>query len=325
MKKEGFKISILGTGNVGQMAAFLMCLFNPLVKIYCFGRPNGSINNPRARVMEVKQALKKLGKWTHDIHSKTDPEDLRGSDIVIISGGATSKVGQSRYDLLKGNAKIVKTWCEYIRVKAPGAVVIVVTNPSGPNTDIALKVLGFLPERVIGLSSIDSTRIEVEIADKLAVSGKEIKGQTIGDHSERMVIPIEQFTLYNQPIFKNLEDRGKQDLIPEIKELATTMKTASQPIIEGLKGASPWLLPGAGIFDLCLIILNGVPTATTVLWSSKGKNGIKGVVEVPIMLNHYGVIDELKVELTEEQKKEFKKAASGIKKAAKSVYEHLGI
>ena len=57
-------------------------------------------------------------------------EDIKDSDVIIITAGVPRKPGMSRDDLLGINLKIIKQVAEGIKKNAPNAFVICITNPT---------------------------------------------------------------------------------------------------------------------------------------------------------------------------------------------------
>ena len=56
-------------------------------------------------------------------------EDIKDSDVIIITAGIQRKPGMSRDDLLETNLKIIKQVGQGIKKNSPNAFVICITNP----------------------------------------------------------------------------------------------------------------------------------------------------------------------------------------------------
>ncbi len=95
------KISVVGTGNVGQSA--IMNLFEKRVGrcIYCFDIPGADITYTKARIDEIKDSHEQLGP---DLIESNDPKEIKGSEIVVITSGRPRTAYQTSDDLVKGNA-----------------------------------------------------------------------------------------------------------------------------------------------------------------------------------------------------------------------------
>ena len=247
------KISVIGIGNVGQST--IMNLFEKRIgrSIYCLDIPGADLAPTRARIDEIKDSHEQLGP---DLIESNEPEDIEGSEIVIITSGNPRSADQTRDSLVEKNAGIVAEWSEYVKKYAPEAVFIVVTNPVAAMTGVALEKTQFPRQRILGMgSSLDAKRIIREFAKTLGLTSAHMQGYVLGDHGENMVIPIESFTIYGQSLRSYLES-SRSNKWKEIEKIAETMKTASQYLIEGLK-ASPWLGPGEHIVNQCEHIYYG--------------------------------------------------------------------
>ena len=99
-------------------------------------------------------------------------EDIKDSDVVIITAGIPRKPGMSRDDLLATNAKIMKEVCLGVKKYAPESVVIVVSNPLDAMALVAKDVLGFPRHRVLGMAGVlDGARFRSFIAEAYHLFG----------------------------------------------------------------------------------------------------------------------------------------------------------
>jgi len=73
---------------------------------------------------------------------------MTNADLVIVTAGLPRKKGMKREDLLEANAATIKTVAENIKKYAPGAFVIVVTNPIDAMVWVMQQVTGFPPGSV---------------------------------------------------------------------------------------------------------------------------------------------------------------------------------
>jgi malate dehydrogenase len=103
-------------------------------------------------------------------------EEIRDSDVVIITSGVPRKPGMSRDELLSTNAGVVKSVTTQAVKAAPNAILIVVSNPLDAMTYVAYKVSRFPKQRVIGMAgALDSARFRAFIAMELSVSVENIQ------------------------------------------------------------------------------------------------------------------------------------------------------
>ena len=83
-------------------------------------------------------------------------EDLKGSDIIILTAGVARKPDQSRLDLAVENAKIVADFSHKIGKIAPDSFLMMVTNPVDIMTHVALKYSGKNQTKSSGLEHIST-------------------------------------------------------------------------------------------------------------------------------------------------------------------------
>jgi L-lactate dehydrogenase len=85
-------------------------------------------------------------------------EEMADADAVVISAGRGGRADESRLELLKDNAVIVRSIAERLGRK-PG-MLVVVTNPVDVMTYVATRASGLPPARVIGTGTmLDTARL----------------------------------------------------------------------------------------------------------------------------------------------------------------------
>ena len=173
MKK---KISLIGAGQIGGTLAHLISL-KELADVVLFDVASGIA---KGKALDISQSTSVDGSDVRLIG--TDKyEDIKSSDIVIITAGVPRKPGMSRDDLLEINLKIIKQVGEGIRNYAPNAFVICITNPLDVIV-MALQKYSKLPtNKVVGMAGIlDSSRFKLFLSLELNVPVKQIETLVMG-------------------------------------------------------------------------------------------------------------------------------------------------
>lgn len=87
--------------------------------------------------------------------------------MIIIAAGANQKNGETRIDLLKRNAQILKSIVENIKKNTSDyPILLVVSNPVDILTYITYKLSGWPIKRVIGSGTVlDTSRLKSCAAD----------------------------------------------------------------------------------------------------------------------------------------------------------------
>ena len=103
------------------------------------------------------------------------------------AGGATDRSDpQGRLRLLDKNAEIYRDVVPKIARAAPGAVILVVTDPPDPLADIAREAAGH--DRVLSTGTyLDSLRFRVHLGRHFGVDPNSVEAQVIGDHGTSQV------------------------------------------------------------------------------------------------------------------------------------------
>ena len=179
------KISVIGAGNVGSLTAMRIAqegigdiILVDIVKGLAQGK---------AFDLEAAQSILK---YNYKILGFDDINQIKNSDIIVITAGLARKPGMTREELLNKNAKILKDISLNIKKIAPHSIVIVVTNPLDLMTYFVLKITGFNPTKVLGMGpSLDAARFANLISKELNVPPSDIDALVIGSHGEGMLPP----------------------------------------------------------------------------------------------------------------------------------------
>ena len=118
------KIAVIGAGNVGATCAFVLAQMK-VADIVLLDIYEGFA---KGKALDMSQNANVLN-YDGTITGTADYNDIAGSDVVVVTSGFPRQPGMSREDLIGKNADIVSQVGAGIKEHAPGAVVIVVTNP----------------------------------------------------------------------------------------------------------------------------------------------------------------------------------------------------
>jgi len=297
-----FKVSIIGSGNVGSECARYI-LYKNLADVVLIDIVEGLA---KGKALDLGQASQIIG-FSGKIKGSSNYEDIANSDVVIITAGIPRKPGMSRDDLIEVNFKIIKDVCEKIKIYAKNSIVIVVTNPLDAMTYAAYRILGFERERVIGQAGVlDSARLSYFVAQKLNVSPLEVQGIVLGTHGDDM-IPLIRWTSVNGiPITELLNEE-------EIKEIVNKTKFGGGEIVQ-LMGTSAFFAPGDAVGYMAEIILKDSKKLIPASVLTKGEYGLSDVViGLPIILGKNGIEKIVEFNLNEEEKNLLSNCANHIR------------
>jgi len=244
------------------------------------------------------------------------PEDMAGSDVIVITAGAPRTPGMSRDDLLTKNAEIVKMYSKEIKVHAPNAVVVVVSNPLDAMTYVALKYTGFPRERVLGMAGIlDAARMAHFIYEKLKYGAGQIRATVMGGHGDTMV-PLPKFTTVAGVPIEDLLDSE------EIVDIVKKTRNGGAQIVNLLGNGSAYYAPAKSttvMVDAILKDTNQIHSCAIMLQNDYGYSDI--VSGVPVMIGAGGAEKVIRMSLKPLQETRFSNSVASVQEIVDKLYE----
>ena len=301
MKKK--KISIIGAGFVGSTLAHWLAL-KQLGDIVLLDI-NGSMAQGKA--LDLYQSLAVEGADVL-VQGTESYEDVKDSDVVVITAGSPRKKGMSRDDLLQINAKVMTSVCEQVKKKAPHSFVIVVSNPLDAMVCQAYKILNFDKKRVIGMAGIlDTARFKAFLSLELGVSAKEIQTMVLGGHGDTMVPVLSQTSIGTRSIYDCLSEE-------KINQLVKRTQKGGGEIVQLLQTGSAYFAPARGASEMVEAILLDQKKVLPCTVLLEGEFGYKDIfIGVPCLLSGQGVEKVVETHLTDDEKKLFQQSVKAIK------------
>jgi malate dehydrogenase len=298
------KVSIIGAGNVGTTAAMRIAergLADVILVDILKGLPQG-------KALDLSQASAIIG-HNQKIIGSNQYQDIRNSDIVVITAGFTRMSGMRREDLLTKNSEVVKNVTEKIKIYSPDCIIIVVTNPLDIMSYLVYRVSGFEPKRVFGMAGIlDSARFSWFISQRLNLSVSEINGLVLGGHGDSMV-PLARFsTATGRPITELLTEA-------EIDEIIERTRKGGAEIVSLLGQGSAYLAPSAAIYVMVKSIIFDQKKIFPVSAYLQGEYGLKDLyLSVPVKLGKDGIDEIIELSLNKKELSTLQKSGELLKK-----------
>jgi malate dehydrogenase len=306
------KVSVIGTGNFGSTVAFILAMRGTCHEVVLRGR---NIDTARGKALDMSQAANAARQHTV-VRAAEKPEDIAGSEIVVVTAGAPRTPGMNRDDLLMKNADIVKGYALEIKEHAPDAIVIVVSNPLDAMTYVMLKETGFPKERVLGMAGIlDAARMAHFIYEKLQYGAGQIRATVMGGHGDTMV-PLPKFTtVAGVPI---------EDLLTnaEITEIVEKTKNGGAQIVNLLGSGSAYYAPAKSTAVMVDAILQDTKQIHSCAVWLEGEYGYNNIIAgVPAMLGASGVEKIIQMTLKPFQEERFAKSVASVKELVDKLEE----
>ncbi|MBS3176714.1 malate dehydrogenase [Candidatus Woesearchaeota archaeon] len=297
------KISIIGAGNVGAQVAFLATI-KELGNIILVDVTEGIA---KGKALDLQQATPLL-QSSVKIQGTSDYQEIKDSDIVIVTAGVPRKPGMAREDLLATNAKIVKEVVSNVAKYAPQCILILVTNPLDEMVYLAKKISNFPKERILGMAgALDTARFQMFIAEELKCNPHDVLATVLGSHGDTMV-PLPRFTTVNK--------KSITELMPENKLSGIIERTRNGgiEIVNYLKTGSAFFAPASAIIAMVESIIKDQKRTLPCCVELSGEYGYNHVlVGVPVVLGRKGVEKIIELPLNQEEKKLLAKTVEHVK------------
>lgn len=283
------KVSIIGAGNVGATAAFII-LMKKIADVVMVD----IVDAVKGKALDMQQAatIENLG---NTIIGTKNFEEIKDSDVVVITAGRVRTPDMTREDLLESNWKIVKSVLENIKTYCPNTFLIIVTNPLDLLVDLVIKE-GFNKTKVVGQSGVlDSARF-------MTFLGKGSEGMVIGYHSDDMIPAISCAKINGQEACKVLDSEKLQAIVERTKKGGAE--------ISSLMGTSAYYAPGAAIAKMVDSVINNKNQIMPCCVAVDGQYGISNAcVGLPCKLNKQGA-EIVEIKLSDEEINQLKESVN---------------
>ena len=304
------KISLIGAGQIGGTLAHLIGLKELANEVVLFDVASGIA---KGKALDIAQSSSVDG-FNVKFSGTDNYEDIKDSDVIIITAGVPRKPGMSRDDLLGINLKIIKQVAEGIKKFSPNAFVICITNPLDVMVMAFQKYSGLPTNKVVGMAGIlDSSRFKLFLSLELNVPVKEIHAMVMGGHGDTMV-PLPRFTKISG---KPLNELVKQGKISEerLESINQRTRDGGAEIVKYLEKGSAFYAPAASGVEMAKAYMNNENKVLPCAAYLNGEYGVNGIYAgVPVVINNKG-IDKIEViELDQKEKEQFDHSIEAVKK-----------
>ena len=304
------KISLIGAGQIGGTLAHLIGIKELVKEVVLFDVASGIA---KGKALDIAQSSSVDG-FNVKLSGTDNYEDIKNSDVIIITAGVPRKPGLSRDDLLGINLKIIKQVAQGIKKNSPDAFVICITNPLDVMVMALQKYSGLPANKVVGMAGIlDSSRFKLFLSLELNVPVKDIEAMVMGGHGDTMV-PLPRFTKVSG---KPLLDLVKEGKISEerLESINQRTRDGGAEIVKFLEKGSAFYAPAASGTQMAEAYLNNSKQILPCAVFLNGEYGFKDVYAgVPVVIGKNGVEKIEEIELDEKERKEFNHSVESVKK-----------
>ena len=306
------KIGIVGTGLVGATAAYA-CIMRGV------GREIVLVDLNKQRAEAEADDLLHAVPFASPLRVTTgDYGALRGAAVVIIAAGVGQRPGETRLQLLSRNAAIFRDVIDHVLSVAPGAVLIVATNPVDIMTHLAARYAadhGVPSSRVLGSgTTLDTARFRALLGQHLGIDAQHVHGYVLGEHGDSEVLAWSSVNVasFSLSAYCTLNGIRLDDALRA--DIDRRVRTAAYAIIEG-KGATYYGIGSAlaRIVDVILTDQRAMLSVCTPLPSLFGVDDV--TVSVPHLLGGGGILTTMMPALTADEEAQLAASAQLIRDA----------
>jgi malate dehydrogenase len=288
------KIALIGGGQIGQILAMLAAQ-KEMGDIVVLDIPD-YVNPVKGKALDLME-MAPHGNYDAEITGTSDYKDIAGSDVIIVTAGLPRQAGMTREDLLSTNIKIIKEVANGIKVNAPDAFCIILTNPLDAMVYTFHKVTGFPKNQVVGMAgTLDTARYRSFLAMELGVSVADIAGTVLGGHGPTMVPLPRLTTIGGVP----LTEIASPELIEKV---VTRTRKAGTEIVQLFGKGSAFFSPAWSAIVIAESYLKDKRRVLPCASLCEGEYGISGLfIGVPCLITSKGVEKIFEIELTDAEK-----------------------
>ena len=316
MKKTTRKVVLIGAGAVGT--SFIYSAINQGIANH-FGIIDLNKDVAKGHELDIEDAIPTL---PNGITVKAgDYKMVKDADVLVITAGRPQKPEETRIDMVKDNAIIMKEIALQVKKTGFKGITIIASNPVDIVTMVYQQVTGFNPNKVISSgTSLDSSRLTVELGKKLKVNPNTISAYVLGEHGDSSVSTLTHAKIAGMDIKPFYEENslGKEDL-EKIHE--SVWKKAYEII--NRKRATYYGI-GANLANITRAILNDEKKVIAVGVKLEGQYGFEGFyMGTPSIVGENGIEQVYEFKLSGPEKKQLAKSAKLLKEVTAIALEAI--
>ena len=310
------KIGIVGCGMVGSTSAFALVMSG-------VGREIVLVDVNRARAEAEANDIYHAVPFAHPLTVRAgEYADLDGARVVVIAGGVAQKPGETRLHLLQRNADVFRQIIPSVLRVAPGAVLLIVTNPVDVMTHLAALFaadFGVPHTRVFGSgTTLDTARFRTLLGRHFDVDPQHVHGYVIGEHGDSEVLVWSQATIAGMGLDEFVRVRGTPVTGDERRNIDENVRRAAYQIIAG-KGSTYYGIASAvaRIVDVLLHDQRAILTVCSRITDVPDCDGV--TLALPHIVGGEGVLATIPLALDATEREGLRRSAGALREAIASL------
>jgi L-lactate dehydrogenase len=306
------RVGVVGSGFVGATAAYALVMRG-------VGRGVVLVDKNAARAEAEADDIRHAVPFAHPLDVRAGGyEDLKGCRAVVICAGVGQKPGETRLHLLRRNAAVFAEVVPQVLANAPGAVLVVATNPVDVMTHLAARLAaaaGAPAGRVLGTgTTLDTARFRTLLGTHCGVDPHHVHAYVVGEHGDSEVLTWSLATVGGMPL-EGFARLRRIDLSESVrKEIDRKVRGAAYAIIGG-KNATYYGI-GSALARILDVVLHDQRAILTVCSATEEVTGVRDVtLALPRLLGGQGVLETFPLPLKQEETTALRDSARVIRQA----------
>jgi L-lactate dehydrogenase len=306
-RRPADRVGLVGTGMVGASFAYALMqsgVADELILIDAdSGRAEGEamdLNHGLPFVRPMRIAAGGFG-------------DLTGCDVVVVTAGANQRPGQTRLDLLRHNAEVIRSVVPKIVEANPDGVILVASNPVDILTQIAADLAGRPDGHVLGSGTIlDTARFRFLLAEHYGVDPRSVHAYIVGEHGDTELAVWSLANIAGVRLGDFVGPGGRGYDRAALDAILENTRTAAYEIIR--RKRATYYAIGLALLTVIEAILRDQRTVLTVSTPLKGRLGIDGIAaSLPSIVGRGGVEEVLNIPMTPDEVERFRHSEATLK------------
>lgn len=307
------KVGIVGAGHVGATAAYALALRGSATDVVLV---DVSPERAAAQAMDVAHAVP----VAQPVRVTSGPMSaLAGFDVVVLACGPSIDPGQTRMAILEKSARIFGDVVPDVVRHAPGALLVVASNPVDVMTHVTAQIAGLPAERVIGTGTIlDTLRFRAQLSAHLGIAATSIHADVLGEHGDSEVLAWSSARVGGLPLLAVAEQLGRPIASAVRARIDEDVRRAGYRILEG-KGFTSFGI-GAAIARVVDAVRDDERAVLTVSARTPKVAGLRDVaLSLPRVVGRAGVLHTFEPDVDAAETEALAASAAVIREATTSI------
>lgn len=302
------KISIIGAaGTVGSATAFAIALQGLADELVMIDEKQNIV---ASHAMDINTAVS--GMFNIVVRAGSY-DDLKGTDITIISAGVHLSANMPQEDKIKPNIPIINNIAANVKKHCPESIVIMVTNPIDVLNYIFFLSGSFDRKRLIGYNWNDSMRFRDAAAKALGVKTSQVEGIAAGYHPVATVSLFSSLKVDGQTV--SIDEETKKRILEQAHSYLRKLDSLNANRTAGWTTAAGLALTVKAIREDAKVLM----PCSAVLEGEYGYRDLS--IGIPVIIGKNGIEKILEWDLPAEERRELDKVAAQVKADCKLAQE----